>query len=380
MKIAVITETFLPSTDGVVTRLCATIQWLQKNGHEVLIIAPDLGIYEFEGAKVQGVFARTLFFYRDRKFSLPTSEVKKYLQEFRPDIVHVVNPALLGAAGIYYSQRLELPLVASYHTNIAQYAGYYHMPFLLPLLWQYFRILHNQADINLCTSVAVKHELTSRGFQNLHIWKRGVAIQQFGPQNYDQAMKEHLTNGQPQKTLLLYVGRLAAEKGIEIIRNVLESSSDLCLALVGDGPHKETLQNYFRGTRCVFTGFLHGEKLAKAYATADIFVFPSITETLGLVILEAMASGLPVVAARTGPSSEQIVDGITGVFYSPDDPKSFSEAVLRLKEKGIRLEISKNAYNIASKLGWDESSEQLLEFYKLAVNAHRNINRRLPSF
>ncbi|WP_407307031.1 glycosyltransferase family 4 protein [Desulfosporosinus sp. SB140] len=377
MKIAIVTETFLPSTDGIVTRLCATIQWLQKSGHEVLIIAPDLGINEFEGAKVKGVPARTFFFYPDRKFSLPTHKVKKYLQEFRPDIVHVVNPALVGASGVYYSRRLGLPLVASYHTNIAQYSSYYRLPFLLPLLWKYFRILHNQADVNLCTSESVKDELTSRGFRNLHVWKRGVAVQQFGSQNYDQTMREYLTNGQPEKTLLLYVGRLAAEKGIERIRDVLEGSSNLCLALVGDGPHKETLRCYFRDTNCIFTGFFHGEKLAKAYASADIFVFPSITETLGLVILEAMASGLPVVAARTGPSSEQIVDGTTGLLYLPDDPNSLKETILKLNEKTIRWKIGRNAYNVARSFGWDESAEQLLEFYKLAYNTHSHRNRYL---
>ncbi|MGC7873163.1 glycosyltransferase family 4 protein [Desulfosporosinus sp. SYSU MS00001] len=366
MKIAIITETFLPSTDGVVTRLCATIQWLQKNGHEVLIIAPDLGTRKFENAMIRGVPAHTLFFYRDRKFSLPTLSVKKYLQEFSPNVVHVVNPALLGLSGVYYCRRLGLPLVASYHTNIPQYANYYHLPFLLPLLWQYFRALHNQADINLCTSEAVRHELASRGFKNLYVWKRGVEIHQFSPQNYDQEMREFLTKGQARKTLLLYVGRLATEKGIEKIRTILESSSDFCLALVGDGPHRERLQDYFKESQCLFTGFLHGKELAKAYASADIFVFPSITETLGLVILEAMASGLPIVAARTGPSSEQIADGINGLLYSPDDPQSLLDAVSKLKEKSLHQEIANNAYKEASKLAWDKSSQQLLEFYKQA--------------
>lgn len=376
MKIAIITETFLPSTDGIVTRLCATIQWLQKNGHEVLIIAPDLGTYEFNGAKVVGVPARTFFFYPDRKFSLPTRKVKQYLQEFQPDIVHVVNPALIGAAGIYYSRRLKLPLVASYHTNLAQYAAYYHLPLIQSILWGYLRLLHNRAAVNLCTSESVKNELLGQGFCNLHVWKRGVAVQQFGPQNYDRNMREYLTQGQPEKTLLLYVGRLAAEKGIQKIRAVLETSPDLCLALVGDGPNRETLENYFQGAPCVFTGFLHGEKLAKVYASSDIFVFPSITETLGLVILEAMASGLPVIAARTGPSSEQIVDGLTGLLYMPDNKSSLTDAIFKLKDLSLRREIANNAYHIAHNLGWDESAKQLFEFYELAHRSYTTVTTR----
>ena len=370
MRIAVITETFLPSTDGVVTRLCSTIRWLLKDGHQVLIIAPDLGVTDFEGAEVKGVPARSFFFYPDRKFSLPTTLVKDYLLEFSPDLVHVVNPALVGAAGVYYGRYLGLPLVASYHTNVAQYVNYYHMPFLLPVLWKYFRTLHNLADLNLCTSNSVKAELSSRGFQNVHVWKRGVAVEQFGPRHYDSDMRKLLTNGHPEKTLLLYVGRLAPEKEIERIRDVLAGSPDVCLALVGDGPQAEILKTYFEGTACVFTGFFHGEQLAQAYASSDIFVFPSTTETLGLVILEAMASGLPVVAARSGPSSEQISDGANGLLYDPNDPEDFRLAILKLQDEALRKKIAGNAYNTAAKLGWDESSAQLLDFYELTCSSY----------
>ena len=141
LKIAIITETFLPSTDGVVTRLTSCIRYFLKDGHEVCIIAPDLGVHEFEGAKILGIPARTLLFYRSRKFSLPHPMVKEMLEEFRPDIVHVVNPALIGLSGVYYSKKLGLPLVASYHTNVVKYVDYYGFPFLKGILWWYFRII-----------------------------------------------------------------------------------------------------------------------------------------------------------------------------------------------------------------------------------------------
>src|SRR2546428_14119795 len=108
MKIAIVTETFLPSIDGVVTRLCATIQWLQNNGHSVCVIAPDLGVYEFEGAKVVGIPAKSFFLYKDMKLAFPSRKVKKVLEQFQPDLVHVVNPAMLGIAGIYYGRKLQL--------------------------------------------------------------------------------------------------------------------------------------------------------------------------------------------------------------------------------------------------------------------------------
>lgn len=364
MKIAIVTETFFPSTDGIVTRLCATIRWLRQQGHHITVIAPDLGVTDFEGVKIIGIPARAFFLYRSKKLSMPSRKVGALLEMLQPDLVHVVNPALLGVAGIYYARRLRLPLVASYHTQIPKYADYYRLPFLKPILWWYFRTLHNRADLNLCTSQSVQTELNDKGFRNVQLWKRGVDVDQFGPHHRDREMRDRLSNGQPGKTILLYVGRLAQEKGIEQIRDVLVSSPDVCLALVGDGPHRAYLENYYQGTNTIFTGFLYGEDLAKAYASADVFVFPSTTETLGLVILEAMASGLPVIAGRSGPTSEQIKDGVTGVLFNADQSGGLTEAVGLMMDVTVRERISAEAYAAARQLGWSEPSEQLSDYYK----------------
>lgn len=363
MKIAMITETFLPNTDGIVTRLCASVKWLIDQGHEVIIIAPDLGVSEFYGAKVIGLPAHHFFLYRDKKLAYPTRKVGKVLRKFEPDLVHVVNPALLGIAGIYYAWLQKRRLVASYHTHIPKYADYYHLPIFKPFLWWFFRLLHNRAYVNLCTSEATRHDLAAHRFRNVHVWKRGVDLQQFQPNQRSSDMRDRLTGGQPSKILLLYVGRLAAEKQIEKIREVLDHSSDFCLALVGDGPQRSHLQDYFQGTNTVFMGDMHGEALAQAYASSDIFVFPSTSETLGLVILEAMASGLPVVAVASGPTSEQIEDGVSGMLYDPSRSGDFVENVVALKDPEVRSSISKKAIEISRTKGWEEPSRQLSGFY-----------------
>lgn len=368
MKIAIVTETFLPSVDGIVTRLCATIKWLQGNGHQVCVIAPELGVKEYAGAVIRGIPARTFFFYRDRQFSLPNSKVGKYLAEFQPDVVHVVNPALLGVSGIYYSWRLGLPTLASYHTNVPQYSTYYKLPFLQSVLWWYVRTLHNRADLNLCTSLTVKNELEARGFRRVQLWNRGVDVDKFGPQFHDDEMRKRLTNNQTDKILLLYVGRLAPEKGIDKLREILRVSDDFCLAIVGDGPNRAMLTEYFRGTNTVFIGFLHGEHLSKAYASSDVFVFPSTTETLGLVLLEAMASGLPVVAADSGPTREQVRSGFSGLLYDPHNSTSLSDTVIKLKDEQLRKTLAANAYNSGHKLSWARPSEQLLQFYQQVLD------------
>ncbi|SES93920.1 Glycosyltransferase involved in cell wall bisynthesis [Salinibacillus kushneri] len=364
MKIAIVTETFLPSTDGIVTRLTACIRYFLQEGHDVRIIAPDLGVYEFEGAKVEGIPARTLPFYRSKKFSLPTRKVKKILADYEPDVVHVVNPALVGFSGVRYAKQLGYPMIASYHTNVAQYLDYYKLSPFKGLIWWYFRKLHNKADLNLCTSKTVQDELVDLDFYNVHVWKRGVDTEMFQPKRYDDDMRERLTNGQKDKILLLYVGRLAAEKEIEKIKSVLDESDDFVLAVVGDGPHRSALEKHFEGTHTVFTGFLHGEELAKAFASSDVFVFPSTTETLGLVIMEAMASGLPLVAAKSGPTCEQIEDEKTGLLYEPDKSTDFKDTVLRFRDETLRKRLADAAHEEIKELGWKGAAQQVLDYYK----------------
>lgn len=363
------TETFLPSTDGIVTRLTACIDWLTKDGHVVQVIAPDLGVYQYNEAEIKGVPARTLSFYRSKQFALPNRLVKEYLQEFKPDVVHVVNPALLGFSGIRASKKLGLPLVASYHTNVAQYMDYYNLSPLKGLIWWYFRKLHNQADLNVCTSKTVQQELLERDFHNVHVWKRGVDTDMFKPDNYNQKVRERLTQGRSDSKLLLYVGRLAPEKEIEKIKDVLQSSEDFSLAIVGDGPHRENLERHFEGTHTVFTGFMHGKELAEAYAAADVFVFPSTTETLGLVIGEAMASGLPLVAAKSGPTCEQIEDGRTGLLYDPEKEGDFTDTVRRFEDDTLRKRLATNARNDIADFGWTEVAKQLLGWYRQVAGA-----------
>lgn len=364
MKIAIVTETFLPSTDGIVTRLTASIRHYLEEGHEVIVIAPDLGAAHFEAASIRGLPARTLPFYRTKRFALPSRKVGLLLKESAPDIVHVVNPALLGAAGIYYARKLGIPLLASYHTNIARYLDFYGLPFLKGLIWLYLRVLHNRASINLCTSQTVRDELVKRKFRNVKVWERGVDNVLFHPERYDASMRERLSQGFPDKKILLYVGRLAAEKEIEKLRDIFDASDHFVLVIVGDGPHRGELENYFAGTNTLFTGFMYGDELAAAFASSDVFVFPSTTETLGLVLLEAMASGLPVVAARSGPTCEQIRHESTGFLFDPEEPDGFVAAVCRFEDKSLRDAMSAAAYQESLGKGWKAAAGQALDFYR----------------
>jgi glycosyltransferase involved in cell wall biosynthesis len=365
MRIALFTETFLPKVDGIVTRLRHTVEHLQRNGDRVLVVAPDGGITEYKGAKVYGVSGFPLPLYPELKLALPRPAIGQVLEEFQPDLVHVVNPAVLGLAGLFYGKLLKIPLVASYHTHLPQYLQHYGLGMLEGLLWELLKVSHNQAHLNLCTSTAMMEELTTHGIERVDLWQRGVDTELFHPDLACQEMRSRLSQGYPESPLLLYVGRLSAEKEIEQIKPVLKAIPAARLALVGDGPHRLALEKYFAGTNTHFVGYLTGRDLGSAFASADAFIFPSRTETLGLVLLEAMAAGCPVVAANSGGIRDIVTSGANGYLFDPEDDKGAIAATLRLlEEKQERETIRKNARLEAERWGWAAATRQLQAYYQ----------------
>jgi glycosyltransferase involved in cell wall biosynthesis len=366
VRIALFTETFLPKVDGIVTRLTKTIQHLVAAGDQVLVFCPEGAPQEYMGARVVGVPAMPLPLYPELKLALPRPAVSEALERFSPDLVHVVNPAVLGLGGIWLAKTRGLPLVASYHTHLPKYLEHYGMGMLEPLLWELLKAAHNQAQLNLCTSTAMVEELSEKGIQNTALWQRGVDTDLFRPQLRCDVMRQRL-HGPHDDTghLALYIGRLSAEKQIERIRPVLESMPEVRLALVGDGPHRQQLERHFEGTATTFVGYLAGEELASAYACGDAFLFPSSTETLGLVLLEAMAAGCPVVGANRGGIPDIVDDGINGCLYDPDQEGSLTTAVRRLLvNPETRLSLRHAARQEAERWGWAGATAQLRRYYQ----------------
>ncbi|AKG73070.1 glycosyltransferase family 4 protein [Salinicoccus halodurans] len=371
MKIAIVTETFLPSTDGIVTRLTKAIDYFMREGHEVLVIAPDLGVHDYKGAKVVGIKPVTFPFYRYRKWGFPSRRVYHILKDFEPDVVHAVNPVLLATSAVKAAQKLNIPLVSSYHTHLPKYLDYYtiYKP-AKPLLWWYIRRNHKNADVNLVTSKAIRDELDAEGIKRLDIIPRGVDVINRHPDFRDDAMRYRLTGGKPENKLLVFIGRLAVEKEIHKIIPLLEARDDISLAIIGDGPARSGIEKKFEATNTIFTGFMHGEELSKAFASGDAFIFPSVSETLGLVILESMASGLPLIAAKSGPTNEQVTDGVNGMLYENEDLDSMIRAVEILEDKEKLDEMKRNAREEAMGYAWDKTSQRLIDFYMDARDRH----------
>ncbi len=371
MRIAIFTETFLPKIDGIVTRLCQTIDHLLYCGDRVLIISPDYGIQDYKGAKVYGVTGFPLPMYPELKLAPPNPSIRPVLEQFQPDLIHVVNPAILGLGGLYYAKSLKIPLVASYHTHLPQYLQHYGLGLLEPLLWELLKGAHNQADLNLCTSSAMVKELSSHGIERVDLWQRGVDTELFQPDKACREMRSHLSQGHPESPLLLYVGRLGAEKEIDRIKPILAAIPDARLALVGDGPNRQQLEEHFAGTPTHFVGYLRGKKLASAFASADAFIFPSRTETLGLVLLEAMAAGCPVVAAARGGILDIVTDGVNGYLFDPEAENGAILATQRLlANQEERETLRQNARQEAERWGWSAATAGLRRYYESAIDFH----------
>jgi glycosyltransferase involved in cell wall biosynthesis len=371
LRIAIFTETFLPATDGVVTRLRYTLEELASLGDDMLVIAPrypDGGPDSHAGARIYRVPGVPFPPYPRIKLSPAHPGVGGALRGFAPDLIHVVNPFILGPGGIYYARRLKVPLVASYHTNVATYARYYNLGLLVNATRWWTRLLHNRAAINLCTSETTMDYLLEEGIKRVRLWPQGVDARRFHPARASEEWRERLSAGHPSDRLLLYVGRLAPEKGIGRLKVVLREVPETRLAIVGHGPARSDLEREFAGTPTVFTGLLQGEDLASAYASADAFLFPSTTETLGIAMLEALASGLPVVAARGAASHEVVSEGENGLLYEADTASSLVATIRELfSDDEAREALARGARATAEERDWGSSTRVLRGYYEQAL-------------
>ena len=373
MRVAFVSEVFLPAIDGVVTRLKRTVEELGRAGDDVLMIAPAGGPPSYAGAEVLGVRSLPVPLYPDgegyppKRVSLPGPSLGRALDRYRPDVVHAINPVLLAAGGVVVAHRRRLPLVASYHAHLPDYAHLYRLGFMEPAGWRYVRTLHNLAHINLCTSRATLRELHDHDIERLALWPYGIERGRFHPEMARQEWRVRLSGGHPDRVILLFVGRLAKEKTVERLLEAVRDTDGVSLAIVGDGPLRANLERTFAGTATTFLGFLSGDDLAHAYASADVFVLPSQTETLGMVTLEAHASGLPVIAADSPAARELISDGRDGLRYDPRVPGALATAVAGLSaDRALRKRMGLAAHAAVSGASWGQATATLRGFYAAA--------------
>ena len=368
-RVALFTETFLPRVDGIVNTLCWTLRGLVEAGCEPLVVAPRGNTALLPGVQVIGASSMPFPLYPEVRLALMGPGIGQQLDRFQPDVIHLVGPVVNGVGGLLYAQRRGIPVLASFHTNLARYTHHYSLGWLEAWVWRALRTVHNRCALTLCPSHALLRDLRGRGFERLRYWSRGVDTTHFSPDRASRAWRQKL--GVPDgTTLLLYVGRLAREKRVAHLAPVLRGLRRVHLAIVGDGPARAELEQTFAGLPVTFTGYLRGEALATAYASSDLFVFPSDSEAFGNVVLEAMASGLPVVAAAAGGVEDLVEHGSTGHLFAPTSIADL-EACIRqeLEDPAARRRHGQAGRAAAEARTWSRQQRLLLTHYAAVANA-----------
>lgn len=372
MRIALVTENFLPKLDGVTRTLAMLLEHLQARGHTALVLGPKGAPRRYAGARIYGAPGAPLPFYPELRALIPSPGLERRLARFHPDIIHVVEPMLLGAMGVVWAQRLGVPLISSYHTNLAAYCAYFRLGVFEAPMWAYRRMLHNACGATLCPSPSTARELRRQGFERVALWPRGVDATLFHPARRSLPWRRGITGSESQP-IALYVGRLSHEKNLSVLVDAWNAlrGRDAHLVVVGDGPARGDLKRALGGPSVTFTGYLRGEELAEVYASSDLFVFPSRTETFGQVALEAMASGLAVLGFDADGVRDLVRDGETGLLAPGGEQAAFTQMLATLlDEPQLRAQMGLRARAAAEQRTWASVMDGLLDDYERIIAAH----------
>ena len=376
LKIVLISETFLPKVDGVVTRLVATLEQLRAMGHEVLVLAPPKAPDSLAGHRVLSAPGLPFPWYPELTFAMPSTRLAAELKAFGPDVVHVVNPVFFGAWGAVLARRAGLPLLATFHTdpkvvhNLS--LGWFRRP--LEII---DREVHNLAHVNLCTSPQMVELARSLGICRVRLWPKAVDAERFNPHHASAAARYRLSDGNPEVPLVVYAGRVSFEKRVDVLAAAVKLlHGKVRFAVVGDGPALGQLKERLAGTDTVFSGFLDGQELSEAYASGDVFAFPSDSETLGFAAIEAMAAGVPVVAARAGGIPHIVDHEETGLLVEPGDADALAAGISRvLDDRDLAERLARNGRVEAERWSWRESTLALVSRYRDAIRVE-SLTRR----
>ncbi|XP_078174533.1 sulfoquinovosyl transferase SQD2-like [Carex rostrata] len=366
---------------GYKNRFQNFIKHLREMGDEVLVVTTHEGVpKDFYGAKVIGSWSFPCPMYQNVPLSLALSpRIFQEVAKFKPDIIHATSPGIMIFGALAIAKMLSLPMVMSYHTHLPAYIPRYTFNWLVEPMWQLIGFLHRSADLTLVPSIAIAKDFETAkvlSSSRIRLWNKGVDSDSFHPQYRSHEMRVKLTEGEPEKPLVIHVGRIGLEKNLDFLKRVMERLPGVRIAFVGDGPYRQELEKLFKGMPAVFTGMLSGEELSRAYASADMFVMPSESETLGQVVLESMSSAVPVVAARAGgipdiiPADEE---GRTGFLFSPGDLDDCLAKVKRLlSEPDLREAMGHAAREDTEKYDWRAASKKIRnEHYSTAVSYWR---------
>ncbi|GAB3335860.1 MULTISPECIES: glycosyltransferase family 4 protein [Chromohalobacter] len=372
MRVALVSETWAPEINGVAHTLDQLAHHLATRNVNLQLVRPrpQQGGREGRAERDMQVRAFSLPGYADVKVGLPAwRRLSNLWRESRPDVIYIATEGPLGWAALATARHLSIPVVGGFHTNFDQYAANYHLRWASGIVGAGLRYFHNRCQMTLVPTRAQAERLYQRGFQRVNILGRGIDAQRFSPARRDAHLRAQwgVDGDQP---VALYAGRLASEKNtpllVRTLRAMQEAYPRLRTVLVGDGPERQHLEHQL--PEAIFTGFLSGEALARHYASADIFLFPSHSETYGNVVPEAMASGLPVVAFDQAAASELIADTHEGCLIDANDDDAFVQASVDLcLQPASRARMGRAAREKVAHQSWDLVGERFFTYLTLTA-------------
>ena len=371
LNIAVVTETYPPDINGVAYTLSKIVQGLQALGHVIWLVRPrqpgaDVALVNssYQELLVRGL---PIPFYRQLRLGLPAKrELLRLWTRQRPDIVHIATEGPLGWSALKVARKLKLPISTDFRTNFHAYSQHYGIGWLRGAILAYMKKFHNAAHATMVPTAALEGELAGSGFKRLSVVPRGIDTGLFSPAQRRPQLRSSWGAAE-QDRVMIYVGRLAAEKNlgavIDSYRTLKLQYPDIKLVLVGDGPMRNELEQ--KHPDIIFAGFRVGQDLAQHYASADMFMFASKTETFGNVTIEAMASGLAVVAFRHAAAGELIASGVNGMLADPSDDLGFAAAAqVLLQDPSHMRAIGQRAWQTAHALGWPKVVEKTESIFR----------------
>jgi glycosyltransferase involved in cell wall biosynthesis len=380
LRIALVTETYPPEVNGVALTVARMSEGLRRRGHDLQLVRPRQAADE-NSAQIGNRLREVLVAgapipcYPHLRLGMPAGRTLRALwRSRRPDLVHIATEGPLGWSALRVARELDLPATSDFRTNFQAYCGHYRLGWLRGTIAAYLRGFHNQTSYTMVPTEAQRAELQAAGFERTVVVARGVDTQLFDPVRRSPVLRAQW-GASPSDSVVLYVGRLAAEKNLDLLLQAFEAMRQinprLHLVLVGDGPLRSVLQQ--RCPQALFAGQRSGTDLAEHYASADLFLFPSLTETFGNVTPEAMASGLAVLAFNHAAAGQLIEHGHNGWLAPHDDGAAFVQLAQRLvQDRGAARLGGEAARRSALDLGWDGILRQVETVFIAALIAHRS--------